>query len=106
MKAKLRSHTDSEGHDLGDYIHIWCPGCEGYHTPRVRHGNYPDGDITGLWTWNGNEDSPTINPSILVNASEPNMRCHSFVRDGKIQFLDDCFHHLKGQTVDLPNVDD
>lgn len=31
------------------------------------------------------------------------MLCHSFVTDGKIQFLNDCFHSLKGQTVDLPD---
>lgn len=30
-------------------------------------------------------------------------RCHSFVRDGKIQFLNDCQHALAGQTVDLPD---
>jgi hypothetical protein len=28
--------------------------------------------------------------------------CHSFVVDGRIQFLGDCTHHLAGQTVDLP----
>ena len=29
--------------------------------------------------------------------------CHSFIRDGRIQFLGDCTHHLAGQTVDLPD---
>ena len=28
--------------------------------------------------------------------------CHSFVTDGRIQFLGDCTHSLAGQTVDLP----
>jgi hypothetical protein len=28
--------------------------------------------------------------------------CHSFVRDGQIQFLGDCTHALKGQTVERP----
>ena len=27
--------------------------------------------------------------------------CHSFVTDGKIRYLNDCTHHLKGQTVEL-----
>ena len=27
--------------------------------------------------------------------------CHSFVTDGKIQFLGDCTHELAGQTVEL-----
>ena len=56
-------------------------------------------------------DKPTFNPSMLVNKDLNNPddrgngyvrhRCHSFVRDGKIQFLNDCTHELKGQTVSL-----
>jgi len=30
-------------------------------------------------------------------------RCHSFVTDGRIQFLADCTHALANQTVDLPD---
>ena len=30
--------------------------------------------------------------------------CHSFITDGRIQFLGDCTHELKGQTVELPEV--
>lgn len=29
--------------------------------------------------------------------------CHSFIKDGKIQFLGDCTHALANQTVDLPD---
>jgi hypothetical protein len=29
-------------------------------------------------------------------------RCHSFVREGKIEYLGDCEHYLQGQTVELP----
>jgi len=32
--------------------------------------------------------------------------CHSFVTDGRIQFLGDCTHNLAGQTVDLPEITD
>jgi hypothetical protein len=28
--------------------------------------------------------------------------CHSFVTDGRIQFLDDSTHELAGETADLP----
>jgi hypothetical protein len=28
-------------------------------------------------------------------------RCHIFVRDGKIQFLNDCTHELAGKTVPM-----
>lgn len=30
-------------------------------------------------------------------------RCHSFITDGRIQFLSDCTHALAMQTVDLPD---
>jgi len=81
---------------------FWCPGCDSVH--RVDD------------TWSVDPTAVTINPSVLVNGAdlgkptEPmqpwNMRCHSFVKDGKIQFLDDCDHKLKGQTVELPYVEE
>jgi hypothetical protein len=33
----------------------------------------------------------------------PESRCHSFVKDGWIQFLGDCYHELKGLTVEIPD---
>jgi hypothetical protein len=32
--------------------------------------------------------------------------CHSFVTDGRIQFLGDCTHALANQTVELPDLPD
>lgn len=60
-----------------------------------------------IWGWNGSGDAPTFTPSIFVNppqARSPHSpSCHSFVTDGRIQFLGDCTHELAGQTVDLPD---
>ena len=63
------------------------------------------------WGYNGSLDRPTFTPSILVfevkreDGSLFSPRCHSYVIDGRIQFLGDCDHPLKGQTVDLPDVE-
>lgn len=38
-----------------------------------------------------------------VFASRFGKVCHSFVTDGRIQYLSDCTHSLKNQTVDLPD---
>jgi hypothetical protein len=76
-----------------------CPGCECGHAIRVK-GPEP------CWGWNGSLTIPTFTPSILVNAHDPASRCHSFVTDGKIQFLTDSYHALKGQTVEIPEWDD
>jgi hypothetical protein len=103
---------------------FWCPGCETYHGVWTETPN----DLTGArWTWNGSLAKPTFTPSILVrsghylpgneggcwckfNEAHPAAerekqfactQCHSYVTDGKIQFLGDCSHKLAGQTVPL-----
>lgn len=76
-----------------------CPGCMCVHR------------FNSTWQVSGTEDAPTVTPSILVtgwvNASDTELgsrqvRCHSFITAGKIQFLDDCVHGLKGKTVPVP----
>jgi hypothetical protein len=104
-----------------DEVHIefHCPGCKQSHSiPAAR------------WNWNGDIDSPTLSPSLLrrtghfvdgdssscwctFNAErraagerESGFECaicHSFVRSGMIEFLNDCTHDLKGQTVEIPD---
>ncbi len=103
-----------------------CPGCDEAHRVTVGDGPGP------RWGWNGSGDAPTFTPSILVRGvridggSEEierildsyklpedreamladkriNTVCHSFVTDGRIQFLYDCTHALAGRTVDLPD---
>ena len=104
-RAKLVRHDD--GRTYG--IRFECPGCgEPHVVPTLPE---PKG-----WTWNGSLETPTLSPSILVRwkASDPSdpeavaveSVCHSFVTDGRIQFLGDCTHELAGQTVDLPDWED
>lgn len=79
-----------------------CPGCETVHCIPV----------TGErgWKFNGSVDKPTFQPSILAkyayHSGKPQGICHSYVTDGRIQFLADSTHKLAGQTVDLPEVKD
>lgn len=88
---------------------FWCPGCGISHT--IQHGAGPG----PRWGWNGNVDRPTFTPSVLVTWSEPSdnpdefadttkdvkKACHTFVTDGRIQYLGDCTHALAGQTVPM-----
>jgi len=86
------------GPDEDGVLIFWCPGCQGYHGVWTGKPN----DLTGAnWSWNRDRVKPTFSPSILVNKGVNIGRCHSFVRDGMIQFLGDCDHNLKGQTVPL-----
>jgi hypothetical protein len=79
---------------------IECPACESSHLFYTNLSN-PNQN----WGFNNNLDKPTFTPSMLIYPSQIQKRCHSFVRDGKIQYLNDCDHDLKGKTVDLPDID-
>ena len=95
---------------------FFCPGCDEAHSLRA-----------GIWSFNGDFDRPTFSPSILVKSGHYCQGqdgkpcwctyeqrfgkrapfscyiCHSFVREGQIQFLADCTHSIAGQTVVLPD---
>lgn len=99
---------------------IDCPGCGGWHiftvgfkdeAERLKHIQNRYDKQECVWTFNGDLDLPTFSPSMLVRApcwgeDRKPMVCHSFVANGRIQFLNDCTHDLKGQTVDLPEIKD
>jgi hypothetical protein len=80
MKAKL----------VGDnLVKYFCPGCGEHHIVDER------------WQWNGDTEKPTLSPSVVTHTKP---RCHSFVRNGKIEYLGDCEHSLVGQTVDMVDI--
>jgi len=98
----------------GGRISFWCPGCNMAHQIGV------EAPAKVVWGFNGDGERPTFTPSVLVQGKRrltdeeyarvmagetvhlDNLTCHSFVTDGRIQFLGDCSHALAGQTVDLP----
>jgi Family of unknown function (DUF6527) len=87
----------------GGRVAFRCPGCNRAHQVQVEEPN--------RWGWNVSGDFPTFTPSILVTYNGPDAGkgdappaiCHSFVVNGRIEFLSDCTHALAGQTVDLPD---
>lgn len=108
-----RVEVDEQGN-----VYFDCPGCGLGHS-------LPTGPGPGArWGFNGSEERPTLTPSILARGVdrltdaevaiierggkvEPRpLVCHSFVTEGRIEFLGDCTHALKGQTVDLPPMED
>ncbi len=84
--------------DEETYLLFYCPGCETTH-PYIIRATDPG---RPQWTYNGDPQSPSFSPSLLVNQHTSEKRCHLFVEDGKIRFLNDCHHELRGQTVALP----
>lgn len=94
----------------GHYQH-WCPGCNQRHEIAVGE---PNGS-GAKWSFNGNFEAATFSPSIHIqigpyidpddpSQNEPKYtQCHYFIKDGKIQFLTDCKHDMRGMTVDIPD---
>lgn len=101
MTQLLEPFQDGNG-DEGFIVE--CPGCKCPHSITTETPtNGP------CWTFNGNEERPTFEPSLRVRWTfgperEPKC-CHSFIRDGHWQFLIDCTHELAGQTVPMIPVD-
>ena len=114
LSRKLRN---IEGGGLG----YWCQGCDMLHQVWVGEGPGP------RWGWNGDVERPTFTPSVLVRwhqweppATTLEVRdkiksgeivqtkvekvCHTFITDGKVQFLGDCTHQYAWQTLDLPDL--
>lgn len=97
MPHKLHYLGDANKGPRGGRIYVFhCPGCQFSHPFEVDAANGAG------WTWNGSLDLPTFSPSLLCNQGS-DFVCHSFVRDGKIEFLSDCHHQLAGQIVELPD---
>lgn len=101
MPTYLERLADESGQHE-EYV-FWCPGCNTGHSFCVKRDDPKD--IGPVWSWNGSVDKPTFNPSLLVWGSRPDKRCHLFLHDGRIQYLDDCSHALKGTTIDLVDYD-
>jgi hypothetical protein len=79
---------------IAGYVYF-CPGCGHDHFVRLRD-----------WTFNGSLEKPTFRPSVLLKYEEngKEMVCHSFVQNGKIIYLDDCTHGLKGKIVEMDEI--
>lgn len=114
MTDRARVVRDGDGRFYG--LELRCPGCEsGAHVLPVAWlppGMAESPHVAGKphWSFDGNLERPTLNPSILARCEygdgRPPMVCHSFVRAGRIEFLGDCTHALAGQTVDLGEFPD
>lgn len=86
---------------------FFCVPCGSPHVVKTGPKDSP------RWGYNDNPCRPTFTPSVLVRTGsavdptfvweegDPPRICHSFVTDGMIQYLGDCDHELKGQTVPL-----
>lgn len=80
---------------------FYCPGCGSIHFFRTR-GEEP------CWKWNGSMVTPTVIPSIVIKEHDSKgygkQVCHLLIKEGFLEFLEDCDHPLKGQCVQMTVV--
>lgn len=100
--------------------------------PVILRGSRDD-HASVVWSWNGDTEKPTLKPSIRTKSSRftkegekqyedwaargypklsenhtfdsEDVICHTWINDGFVIFLDDCSHELKGQTLELLEVE-
>lgn len=75
---------------------VECPAC------RCSHS------FNSSWEFNGDIENPTFHPSLLVrwgDEENPKRICHSYIKNGKWEFLSDCTHKLAGKTVDMVDIE-
>ena len=95
MASKVKRWVAADGSRAG--LNYACAHC-GIHTIVTEGG--------GAWGWDGNEEAPTFTPSVLLTDPSRNRVCHSFVRGGMVEYLNDCTHADAGKTVPLPDLPD
>lgn len=105
MKAKPVRLIYGKGYepcsiDEATHLTLNIPGPTGLLTLPVILSGRREG--TGCWTWNGSTEAPTLRPSVLTEGHD--FRCHSWINDGNTQFLDDCSHDMRGQTIPLLDI--
>lgn len=110
MKSMLRHVTIGQDEvRFYDALAFVCPGCQeiegeggtGLHMLPVNTDK-----TSPSWWWDGNLEAPTLTPSILSGMNDEARRCHSFLTAGVFDFLGDCAHSLKGQSVPMPDLPD
>lgn len=104
MSTKLLSPILQQSNEYT--LEFYCPGCKMMHCVYLKH---PD-NKQASWDWNMCAKWPTFSPSLSIQMDwkGKDYRCHFFIRDGQLQYLGDCSHDLKGQTlpmVDIPKDD-
>lgn len=86
---------------------FFCPGCGKTHAVYTKQENNQEHPI---WGFNGDVNKPTFTPSVAVLSTTKiagayrETRCHSFIREGRIEYLPDCDHELAGQIIEMNEV--
>lgn len=97
LSSILRSITAKNGDKA---VAFYCPGCKEVHAVWIK------GPVA--WEYNNDPVRPTFKPSYrtylpATDDMPERTLCHCYITSGLIQYLSDCAHELKSQTVPIPD---
>lgn len=106
MPKAILKRIDDRG-VLYDALVFCCPGCATFYEQSSGLHMLPvNSDVKQpSWDWDGNLESPTLNPSILTGKGTEHI-CHSYLKAGVFQFLEDSTHELAGKHVEMGDLPD
>ena len=110
IKGNLRISTfysgDNEFSPIAS-LSALCPACGFEHSFNVdleNHGKHSN----DVWSFDGDYEKPTFSPSMgwnLQKTYEHHPVCHSFVKNGVWEYLNDCTHGMAGRKVPMIPID-
>ena len=103
MKLKVLSKKLLQSED-GARLWWYCASCDMLH-PIALH-NRP-GESVDVWSWNNDAERPTFMPSFLTDMSGrngPKRICHTYIKEGMVEYLNDSTIHLRGVTKELQDI--
>lgn len=105
MKTSLRTIRDETNGIRYEALMFACPGCASFreHSDGLHMLPVNTNEKSPSWDWNGDREKPTLTPSIKTSTHD-GLVCHSFLRDGIFEYLNDSTHKFSGQKVDLPDL--
>ena len=92
------------------WISFDCPGCSSGCYPGTdwtwgeSHAVNIDPARKPCWGYNGDDNRPTLTPSVRSRLHLPDgsvHTCHFFVRDGQLHYCADSTHSMAGKIVDM-----
>lgn len=81
----------------------WCPACKCFHAFTL----YPLRAAHTQWLFNNNLVEPSFQPDNRIrieDEKEGDYVCHYRLHEGRIEYLEDCTHAMRGKNIMLPDI--
>jgi hypothetical protein len=82
VPGEVRVRGEQEGELIGKHVVFDCVRCQKLHEVPIA----PLKNALGFgWTWDGNEEAPTLSPSVDCRVEDGGCGWHGWIRAGKLE---------------------